>query len=58
MLSEGRNAVVQRELTESRCVAGQMVAVHKLLRSLGLENRATMERRTMLSGGNQSSNVH
>ena len=37
-----RKTIVQRAFTASHRVGGQMVAVHKLLRSLGLENRATM----------------
>ena len=61
--------IIQRALNESRCVGGQTVAVYTSLRSLGLENRATMspivarlskprERRIPSSGGNQSPNVH
>ena len=37
-----RKPIVQRALTESRRVGRQIVEVHKSLRSLGLENRATM----------------
>ena len=37
-----RKLIVRRALTESRRVGGQIVEVRKSLRSLGLENRATM----------------
>ena len=37
-----RKPIVRRALTESRRVGGQIVEVRKSLRSLGLENRATM----------------